>query len=66
MCIDDLGFDGNKYSRSLYGPNGSPNRTFDLVITPCIPEQLTDKNKHLYDKGCIADYKNPDGKYGLK
>jgi hypothetical protein len=36
-----------------------------LVVSACIPEQLTAKNKHLYDKECIADYKNPDGKYGL-
>ena len=30
-----------------------------MNFIPCIPKQLTPYNKHLVNKECIADYKDP-------
>jgi hypothetical protein len=56
MCINDLDSYGKKFSKNLYGRQGSKNRAMDLIAIPCIPKQLTLYNKHLIDKECIADY----------
>ena len=35
------------------------NRNIEVIFIPCVPKQLTLYNKHLVDKECIADLKDP-------
>jgi hypothetical protein len=41
------------------GDTGLDGIVNELNYIPCIPKQLTGKNKHLVDKECIADLKDP-------
>jgi hypothetical protein len=59
MCMNDYDFEGKKISKTLFGITGNNSRTLDMIFIPCIPKQLTPYNKHLVDKECIADYKDP-------
>ena len=59
LCLDSLDIKNQKIKRKLFGSHDSqPNRTLVIMLRPCIPEQLTEKNKHLEDKKCLADYNN--------
>ena len=34
------------------------HRRIDIILIPCIPEQLTKDNAHLQKELCLADYNN--------
>jgi hypothetical protein len=57
--MDKYDREGREITKILYGDRGLNDRTIGLSYIPCIPKQLTDKNKHLVDKECIADLKDP-------
>jgi len=59
MCVDPIDKNGNSLKRILFGREGSVYRESDISFIPCIPKQLTEENKHLVDKECIADYNDP-------
>lgn len=59
MCINDLDDQGNKLNKKIYGYTGVDLRTIEINFIPCVPKQLTLYNKHLVDKECIADLKDP-------
>ena len=59
MCLDHVDSTGKKIDLKLFGQNGLDAKTLDLNYIPCIPKQLTTKNKHLIDKECIVDYNSP-------
>ena len=65
MCLDEVDNKGNKINKNLYGLEGNKHRSIDIAAIPCIPKQLTKENRKFVDQECIADYENPDGKYGL-
>lgn len=58
-CFDDIDLEGRVWNKNLFGFNEDEAfRKFDLVYLPCIPEQITDENKHLASSKCLADYNN--------
>ena len=59
MCINEFDKDGKKFPRTVFGTSGTEARTLDIMLITCLPKQLTQYNKHLVDKECIVDYKDP-------
>jgi hypothetical protein len=57
--MDKYDREGKEISKTLYGESQLNYSKIELNYIPCIPKQLTDKNKHLVDKECIADLKDP-------
>ena len=58
MCINDLDNKGKPFNKNVYGDGGS-YRTLEFNFIPCVPKQLTIYNRHLVNKECIADLKDP-------
>jgi len=58
MCLDETDFEGKPLEKQIY-ENEDSRQNFELAIIPCIPKQRTPYNKHLVDKECIADLKDP-------
>ena len=59
FCLDNLDINGVQINKKLYGSTWvQENRSFGLIFIPCIPEQITEKNKDKEDEMCLADYKN--------
>jgi len=50
---------GKPLNRKLFGTTGNENRSIELSFIPCVPKQITDYNRYLEDKECLADYKDP-------
>ena len=60
MCMDKYDREGREITKLLIGDASlDGGRTLEANYIPCIPKQLTDKNKHLVDKECIADLNDP-------
>jgi len=60
MCIDNFDAKGNKFNKNIFGAEGGEStRTIEIQFIPCKPKQLTYYNKHLVDKECIADLRDP-------
>jgi len=58
MCIDEVDKNGTPMRTKLWGREVS-KQVVDITLIPCIPEQITDANRHLVNKKCLADYNNP-------
>jgi hypothetical protein len=59
LCMDKYDKEGKEFPRNIFGETGNDNRTIEIIYIPCIPKQLTPYNKHLVEKECIADLKDP-------
>ena len=50
---------GKPFNKRLFGTAGVNQRSLELNLIPCIPKQITDQNRHLINKECLADYNDP-------
>ena len=59
-CLDKIDTNGRPLNTSLFGKDDIVvHRRLDIIFTPCIPQQLTEENKHLQKKMCLADLNSP-------
>jgi hypothetical protein len=57
--MDKYDKEGKEFARTIFGTTGVDTRSYEIIYIPCVPKQLTPYNKHLVDKECIADLKDP-------
>jgi hypothetical protein len=58
MCMNELDDKGVKVNKRIYGATGNSFKSIEVAFIPCIPKQITSKNKHLINKECLADLKS--------